>query len=329
MKFTFSVRKKSLKDFPLMEGLEKIFGGLTVIPFPAEYGIVTAANSRHFPGLQLMLYSLRKWHSVPVLIYDVGMTANQLQWLESVPDVLVAPQFNPPCGHMVYWQAWAKPFYVQNSAFKKIMWIDCDTVITGNLMEIVDAAADQPFFTADHTGINEGTYNDPALYMLMPLDGVTKDFGKYLNTGVFILDRDRDVELIREWCNFVQEAVENHQIELTTKCWDQGACKWVLQKLNLLHTINSKIEFNYPAKSRQCPFPPTPRAMEVFVNTISDGMSNNVVVFHFMGNPKPWFRWSEMLPIQIVPPTSPAIIDLGGTNRGQVEVAHEEVEETG
>lgn len=328
MKFTFSVRKKSINDYPLMDRLEEIFAWEGRVALPPEYGVVTASNRSHFPGLQLMLYSLTKRHSVPILVYDVGMTPAQLEWLSSVPDVVVAPQFNPPV-KMYYWEAWAKPFYIKNSPFQKSMWIDCDTLVTGDLMEIVDAAGDQPFFTADHTGIKEGTYNDRALYILMPVDGVTEDGGEYLNTGVFVLDRDGDRELIDEWCGFVQKAGENQQIALNTKCWDQGACKWVLQKFDLLHTINTRKEFNFPAKSRQCPFPSTPRAMEVFVNTIQDAVLDNVVVSHFMGNPKPWFRWSEMLAVQVVPATPPAIMDSGGLCLGQVEVAREEVEGTG
>lgn len=299
MKFTFGVKTKAFKDYPLTERLEKMYEGNIQCVLPDDYGIVTASNASHFPGLQLMLFSIIKKYDAPVLVFDVGMTKEQTQWLSKLPRVKIAPKIDILFNRIDYWQAWIKPIYIKNSPFKKTMWIDCDTIVTGELMDIVEEASDKPLFTADHSGIKEGTYNNDDLYKIMPIEGVSKDTGEYLNTGVFIIDIERDFELLDEWLNCVLAAGENPEIAKAIMCWDQGACKWALQKLNMLNTINSKKEYNFPARSRQCPFPVTHKAMDVFLNNIKQAIDDKVVVFHWMGSPKPWINWTNMLSIKI------------------------------
>ena len=299
MKFTFSVRKKTLKDYPLMERLDELFDGIKCV-LPEGYGVVTASNWRHFPGLQFMLYSLRKRYDIPILVYDVGMTKEQLEWCEHVPGLIVAPDFNPGFKKLDYWEAWVKPLYIKNSPFKKSFWIDCDTVVTGELIEIIEESGDKPLFTADHTGVKEGTYNNETLYGMLPIEGLEKDCGEYLNTGVFLVDNQRDISLIDEWCNCVIAANKNPNIAKSITCWDQGACKWALQKLKLTDTINIAKSFNFPATSRQFAFPATPTAIGVLINTIRGAILDRVVVYHWMGHPKFWVNWGEILPIEIV-----------------------------
>jgi lipopolysaccharide biosynthesis glycosyltransferase len=194
-----------------------------------------------------------------------------------------------------YWEAWVKPLYVLNSPFQKTFWIDCDTVITGNLNQIID---DQSIFTADHTGVNEGTYNQDQLYQLLPI-GLDKDSGPYLNTGVFIIDKTNDKELIDTWIDCVVKASQNPAIAASIMCWDQGACKWALQKTGLIHLINNTKAFNFPATSRQFIFPSTPTAMNIFLHTIKVAISDKVVVYHWMGSPKPWKKWGDLLDVRI------------------------------
>jgi hypothetical protein len=288
MKFTFSIRKKTLKDYPIQERLEQIFKNKQKFVLP-DCGIITASNDTHFIGLQLLIYSLRKQCDAPLVVFDVGMTKEQLKWCSST-DCIIAPKFKPRFG-MHYWEAWAKPFYLLNSPFKRNLWIDCDTMITGDLSEI---SFEQPFFTADHSGAKEGTYNKDKLYEYLPIEGITKDFGEYLNTGIFFLDLNRDQELLEKWCYCVTQAVENEKIAKNISCWDQGACKWALQKLNSMNLINPDKRFNYPALSRQYPFPKTPSGIKFVLDTVEKA-SNDTILYHWMGSPKPWTNWGEML----------------------------------
>jgi lipopolysaccharide biosynthesis glycosyltransferase len=297
MKFTFTVKKKTIESFPLTERLDELFGDNPKIKFPEDYGVLTASNWKHFPCLQFLLYSLVKKYEVPICVFDLGMTKNQLEWCKQIPNLEIVSSFVTDFNHMEYWEAWAKPYYIKNSPFKKSLWIDSDTIVSGNLLDIVEIADDKPLFTADHTGVNERTYNHEDLYKLMPIKGMNKDKGAYLNTGVYLLDSERDKELITQWLYCVEQAGKDSDIAKAVTCWDQGACRWALQKLDLMGTINHTKIFNYPAKFRQIVFAATPTALNVFLDTIKHAVYDNITVYHWMGSPKPWTKWPEILPI--------------------------------
>jgi hypothetical protein len=293
MKFTFSVKKKTLSEYPLIKNLDKIFEGHVKCHLPDECGVLTASNRNHFPGLQLLLYSLKKGYEVPVHVVDLGMTKVQLEWVVAW-GASVSSKYVPPFAPIHYWEAWAKPFYVKSSPFKKTLWIDCDTIVVGELLDIVDCGILKPVFTLDYSG--ETTYNRPELYTLLPIDGVLEDTGARLNTGVFFVDLERDRELIDTWSDVVMKACEDWNIQTAVTCWDQGCCKWALQKLKL-DVILDDITFNYPASSRQYAFPDSKVAFDFFLTTIKSAIDEGVVVFHWMGSPKPWEMWPEILPL--------------------------------
>jgi hypothetical protein len=53
---------------------------LTAIPSHVEgTGIVTLADSRYFPGLELLCQSVRESFDVPVVCFDLGLDAAQLE----------------------------------------------------------------------------------------------------------------------------------------------------------------------------------------------------------------------------------------------------------
>jgi hypothetical protein len=301
MKFTFKVKKKTLESFNFNERLDEIFVTKEKITLPEDYNIITAANWRHFHGLQFLLYSLNRWYDVDIYVYDVGLTEKQIKWCSQLTKVHISDRFHSPFPDLPYWEAWVKPYYIKNSPFQKNLWIDCDTVVTGNLNLIFEAYNfDKPLFTTDHSGINEGILNHENLYLHMPIKGVTKDTVPYLNTGVYIIDTKRDEDLIDEWLHCVNKAAYDSKIRESILCWDQGACKWALQKTKMLNCITDRKAFNYPAVNRQIIHPLSHTAYTFFLNSIHDAIRDGIIINHWMGSPKPWAAWiskNEVLPI--------------------------------
>lgn len=301
MKLSLNLRRKGIQDFPLQATLNDICPTQEFHLPSDSWGIVTATNRRMFIGFQLLCFSiLRSFHDADLLCYDVGMTASQLDWCVKIPNLKIVKYENPAWAGKNYWEAWAKPFYILDSPFDKCLWIDADAMVLGNLNEIIEAAGDKPLFTEDYSGLQQSTINATYLYTLLPIDGVKEDSRPYLNTGVFLLDKKRDEDFIDRWCYCVDRAMSDSEIVQHIACWDQGACKWSLQRLGMLECIvQDKIAFNFPDLNRQYAYPPRPTALEYFFNSIRSAIVEKAIVLHWMGSPKPWERWNDLIPLTL------------------------------
>lgn len=295
MKFVMKVRKRTISEYPFEQKMEEILGGFPILKLPEDYGVITACNKTHFVGLQMLIYSIKIRFEVPIFIFDVGMTEEQISYLNDIPNIKVE-KFVPveELKNLHYWEAWAKPFYTKNSPFEKTIWIDADAVVTGDLFELIIRSKEKPLFTCDHSGVADGTLNGINLYNELPIDGIEKDSPPYINTGVYVVESSRDKKLLSTWCYCVNKAIKNQIISSNVTCWDQGACKWALQKLNMIDTIVSDVELNYPALLRQRVLPASPSGIKTIMHGLKYAVMNNILIYHWMGNPKPWVNWNML-----------------------------------
>lgn len=283
---------------------------LEVFPIPAKrvkvpnsYGILTASSEKLFIGLQLLLSSICHSYDVRVLVVDTGMTERQVEWCLRQPGVMVKKyNYKGEVGdHIKYIGAWLKPFYMDISPFKHTIWIDSDAMVQGNLMELVDLCHPKAFFTSDWSTHPPWTLNQPSLYQLLPVPANQIDIPPYLNTGVYILNRKRDAKIIEDWQYCVRQAFQNKPIADSISCWDQGAAKWALHNNDMLYLISPDRKYNYSAKIRHYAYPSFSHLIVPWLKHIRD---DNCIVYHWMGSPKPWDKWGEMLNLDLTTKTN-------------------------
>jgi lipopolysaccharide biosynthesis glycosyltransferase len=173
--------------------------------------------------------------------------------------------------------------------------MDADMMVQGDLRELIEVSNPRAFFTSDYSNLKESTTNYPELYTLLPLNRKSLDMKPYLNTGLYVLNKKRDAHIISSWQYCVSRAFENKEIASKISCWDQGACKWALHQNDSLFLIAPDKKFNHPAKVRHYSYPASSRIIPFWIESLKE----NCVVMHWMGGPKPWDNWGEMLNLDL------------------------------
>jgi len=262
---------------------------------PRSYGILTASNTSHFTGLQLLLASISQSHEAKILFFALGLTAAQSVLCRK--NGAMVKKFELPESRLSYFAAGCKPFYVKSSPFRNTIWIYADAMVQGDLRELVELSQPSALFTTDHSHLRDTTLNQFTLYEKLQITKCYRhDIPPYLNTGVFVVNRTRDAQLIDDWCHIVEQA--NHSVEVAQdiSCWDQGACKWAIQKNELLYLIVPDKRFNFPAKVRHYAYPIVPESVNHLFRSVKE---SPCLVNHWMGGPKPWAYWGEMLDLSL------------------------------
>lgn len=262
------------------------------IQMPSDCCVLTATNKRHFVGLQLLYTALFLTHKIDVVVMDLGMTPKQLDWCRRQKRLIVL-KYNNSHPKIFYWQAWAKPLYLLECPYKTIIWLDADGVWKSDLRLLLEFNQKGPVFTADHTVDPKVTLNFPELYTYLPVPSYKQDRAPYLNTGLFVVDRERDRTLINEWCYIVMEALYCEHIATSIACWDQGGCKWALQQGELVNRIYTNKNFNHPALDREMFYPAQKEAVLQLIHNI--WKLKDACFVHWMGSPKPWLKWGEVI----------------------------------
>lgn len=264
-----------------------------------DFGILTACSQKLFIGLQMLLTSIAYFYDVYVLVYDIGMSPEQVAWCKKQPKVIVKPFKIPNHNkHITYAGAWFKSHYISSSPFKHTIWIDSDTMVVGDLRELIELAHPNAFFTADHTQLKESTINQPKLYSYLPI-GVPyyRDILPYLNSGVLVTHKKRDADILEDWRYCVEQACSVKEIADAIACWDQGALKWALHKNRKLYLITPDKKFNYPAKIRHYAYPSTSEAITHWFRNMKP--NEPCVILHWMGSPKPWGNWGDFIGLNL------------------------------
>jgi hypothetical protein len=296
--------KIKIRRKPLRENFTNIFEEAFPLPkkkikIHKDFGILTACSKNLFIGLQMLLTSIAHYYDVRVLVWDVGMSPEQVKWCHKQPKVCVMPFKHPYYrDHITYAGAWFKPHYMSSSPFKHTIWIDSDAMVVGDLRELIDWAHPNALFTSDYTQLQESTLNLPSLYSYLPIGKpYFHDILPYINSGVLITHKKRDAVILEDWRYCVEQACTVREIADSVACWDQGALKWALHKNDLLYLIVPDKKFNYPAKIRHFAYPSTSDAVSYWIKTIKP--TEPCVILHWMGSPKPWGNWGDFIGLDI------------------------------
>lgn len=206
-------------------------------------GVVTLADHNYFPGLEVLHRSVQESHPVPVLCYDIGLTARQRRRAAELEGLTVLPVPSTPEIELVRaarpdapiakqgkreWPIWICPFLIAESRLRRALWIDCDAVVLRDLGELFAMLDEGPVFTPENFA-PEVTPNAPELYDLLPIE---RDFDPSLpvvNAGVSGWDLERDANCLDAYRLAARRAFEDPRIKEAISWWDQGCLVWAIQ----------------------------------------------------------------------------------------------------
>ena len=96
-----------------------------------------------------------------------------------------------------WWQSWLKPFYIYNAPFDRVLWVDADCTVLGDLHDAFGEMAERPLIVRDATVAV--TENHPDLYRHLTLPDNVRTEGVNLNSGVLGFCKIRDRALLNAW----------------------------------------------------------------------------------------------------------------------------------
>ena len=218
---------------------------------PIREGLVTAADARFFRDLQFLVNSHRQRDRFPLIVFDLGLHPEQCDWCSAqtgVGLVSVPPIYKPveSIKRRHWWQTWLKPFYIYHAPLDRVLWIDADCVIVGELSHAFGLLDEAPLLVRDGTDVV--TENHPVLYENLPLpDGrATNDVN--LNAGVVGLCKLRDRPLLNAWAFGVAWAAMHPERQKLSAWADQGMLLWAAHRTDSVGAIRHDLGWNFPAQ---------------------------------------------------------------------------------
>lgn len=249
------------------------------VPFH-NCGIVTAADARYFPGVQLLYASMVHTHTgLHMQAYDIGWTPAQKEWASRQPLLTVVEWPNPPIPHtIVKWPQYNRPFFLRGSMFDLSIWMDADCVIKQDLNPLIGYVLQKPFIVANQMC----SPIDRKMYDYIPGCSTRECFT--LSSGVFgwMKERAFDKLIIDTWCDLTNFIVFHpDRLDLLMINSDESILRIVAQKLNIIEDIWWDVRWNAIVETRH---PTVASALtDYHLNRADDYIS------HFYGFPKPWF----------------------------------------
>jgi hypothetical protein len=212
-------------------------------------GIVTAADAGFFRELQFLVRSLSGRGHSALCVIDLGLTHDQQAWCLDQPNLLLwtAPDVFASMRGLFewhWWQAWIKPFCLIHAPFDRMLWIDADCVVLGDLQPLFDEIQARPLFVRDGTAVR--TENDDRLYHYLPLGEGAKIAGVNVNSGVVGLCRIRDAEILNAWAWAVQWIAMHGDKRQLVDWADQGLLLWSLLRNRKTSFIEKSLHLNQP-----------------------------------------------------------------------------------
>ena len=276
-----------------------------------EAGIVTAADHAYIDGLKMLVASLGLANCrMPVLCFDLGLTPQDIALAKEAAHAAsvslsfqtmspVSPQVNGAPLKPFEAASWGKPFRISAAGFKRVIYIDADIVVLSNPVELL--ASGQAVFTPD-TFAGLGVRNPKALYRLRPVPPGCPEGRLTLNSGIFMIDVERDATLLKTWQGFVREALGQPALRSIVTCHDQGALIWSLLSLGQDRRVVSSDTWNRPANAKTCdpasafartvyPRPEAGDYRPLIAAIRADHPGAKAV--HWMGAPKLWDLWKK------------------------------------
>ncbi len=211
-------------------------------------GIVTLSDATYFPGLLALHASIQTSSEAPVACYDIGLTHEQRDQANSLPNLEILPLPQEPliaeleaatrrCPPLMkpgkrIWPLWICPLLIRAAPFRDVFWLDCDILVLRGLDELFGRLDDGPVFTPENKA-PDLTPNPPRLYELLP---IARDFdprSPTVNGGVSGWRLDRDAAVLEAYIHPVAAAARDPEVMDAIAWHDQGALIWAIQSLGL------------------------------------------------------------------------------------------------
>ncbi|HUP79640.1 MAG TPA: glycosyltransferase [Pirellula sp.] len=252
-------------------------------PIAKHFGVITAADASFYPGLQILVASIRV--GIPICVFDLGLTDKQRDWLRAngasieKTAMMMGPQISG-------WQMWNKVLYWKHSPFVFTLWIDADCVVTGSLDPLFTRIEKAPFVVRHPFGANYCRRNDAELRSLFPVVAPIPD-DQPLNSGVFGFAGHRDRQILDKCEELTRAAAADEIVRRLITFYDEGVLHWALEALGRPEVIVDEPRWNeFFSSDSSDP--------QDFVNLIHQISSTGGVIAHFTGRPKPWEKWTNL-----------------------------------
>ena len=266
-----------------------------------DQGVVTAADSRYFPGLLSLHASIQTSHPYPVACFDLGLTPEQRRTAERTPGLSVLDLPDDPlidalqeatrdCAPLAkpakrIWPLWICPLLIRASPFAQTFWLDCDILVLRGLDELFAFLEDGPVFTPE-TKAPEATPNPARLYDLLPIARPFDPRRPVVNGGVSGWRRGRDDAALAAYLRPVEAASRSPAVMQAIAWHDQGALIWAIQSLGLEDRVLASAEWNLCVDHVQAPAETL--AWDSGTAERLRGALPEVRLLHWNGRPAPW-----------------------------------------
>lgn len=276
-------------------------------PVPQK-GIVTLADAHYFPGLLLLYHSIQDVYPLPIVCFDLGLSAEQRQWAQKhLPDLSIRPIPNTAIIRAIQekadhsplqktgkrqWPLWICPHLIAESPFQKVFWLDCDIAVLRHLRELFAALEDGPVFTPENNAPHK-TPNASELYQLLPIERDFDPLLPTLNGGVSGWDLKRDRGILEAYQYPINQGfLVDERIREAISWHDQGALIWAVQNAGMEDRVMSSTEWNLCVKHTGAfkkPYrftPPYYWDRDVLEQLRQDAPEANLL--HWNGTQAPW-----------------------------------------
>jgi hypothetical protein len=246
--------------------------------------ILCASDSRQFAALQMMLASVILSHDVRITLVDLGLLPGHREWIEA-QGVRVVDRPELIMGESVHlWQNWNKPLWFQFAETNKVLWIDSDCIIDGDLRPIFDAIDEKPIVMRDVFDRQGRIPNHDDLYKRFPIAEHRRI--RSLNNGVLGFDLKRDEKIISFWKFITEWASEDETLKNCFAWFDQGTFIYTCEVFGIEITDNYRWNDARPKIRYYATVYDTPEQM------ISE-MPEGSTICHYLGEIKP-YGWKEI-----------------------------------
>lgn len=276
-------------------------------------GLLTATESKFFATFQQWYKSVIQVWSDPILVYDLGMTEEQVAWCKANGIRLKKFKFNVAglSKKELFdkfekrpWELyiWMKPYMIEEAPFNQVIWLDSDTIVLNPLDFIVNKLKKDGFVVFKDKFHPEFTINGD-LSKVLPY-GSTTSKTLTINAGVMAIDKTVNFQLLTHWTFAVKEALTNPEVYAKVKCMDQGCLAWAMRVMLKDHLMIDDISWNCPANRLTAAQEKiTPRTNYKQHSVIEDVRNSHpgINIVHWMGNHKLGKNWADDFTIQLEP----------------------------
>jgi hypothetical protein len=242
-------------------------------------GIITAADTAYFPGLYMLIRSLR-YQSWPVCIFDLGLTRSQRNWCFDQGYEVRPGEYRLISPPTPMFRCWNKATYFQDSPFERSLWLDADCIAVNSLTPLLNWLAAKPLFIK-HWSTSYQSPNDPRLYDAAALARPEP----FINNGVMGLDKVRDAHILAAWVDCI-ERCRDDTIRSYLHWSDESAMIWALRSMAEPPGLCPYLQWN---QFRHGIGSDGPDDLLIKLNPDQDD-----IVMHAAGNPKYWQIWGPL-----------------------------------